>query len=77
MDVLQEHGISRRTEDMSPDGFLQVSRDAEGDFIVTVSDGRKTTSVEFVCHCSKSPEVVKALEKLKSAIDQDNKVNQQ
>lgn len=74
MNALQELGISRRREDMSPDGFLQVSLDAEGDFIVTVSDGRKTTSVEFVCHCAKSPAVIEALRNLKSAIDQDNKL---
>lgn len=64
MDSLQELGISRRKEHMSPDGLLNVFRDTEGDFIVTVSDGRKTTSVEFVCHRSNSPAVIEGLKKL-------------
>lgn len=75
MDTLHELGISRRSEDMSPDGFLQISQDAEGDYVITVCDGRKTTSVEFVSHCAKSPAVIDALENLKRAIDQDNKAN--
>lgn len=73
--TLQELGISRRREDMTPDGFLQVTQDSEGDYVVTVCDGRKTTSVEFVVHCPRSRNVIEALAILKAAIDADNEVN--
>lgn len=72
MTELKSLGISRRSEDMSNSGFLQVSQDPEGDYAVTVCDGRKTVSVEFVAHCSKSPAVYEALRALKAAIDADN-----
>lgn len=73
--ALQKLGISQRREDMSANGFLQVSQDHEGDFIVTVCDGRKTTSVEFVVHCPRSQNVLEALKRLKTAIDDDNETN--
>lgn len=72
-ETLAKLGISRRADDMSHEGFLQVMCDPEGDYVVTVCDGRKTVSVEFVVHCPRSRNVLEALQNLKAAIDADNK----
>lgn len=72
---LESLGISRRSDDMSQNGFMQVMRDAEGDYVVTVCDGKRTASVEFVVHCPRSRHVIEALKALKDAIDADNAMN--
>lgn len=73
--LLKEIGISRRRDDMSETGFLQVMVDNEGDYGIMVSDGKRCTQVEFVVHCCRSPKVIEALALLKTAIDEDNIFN--
>ncbi len=73
-----------RCEDMRPygKGVLSVDRDNEGDYHIQIMvDDRQGSddfenyhrvSLEFVSHCSRSPETIKALENLMLAIEKDN-----
>lgn len=77
--------MSSRCEDMRPfgKGVLTVMKDNEGDYHIQVMvDDRQgkddfenyhRVSLEFVSHCSRSPETLKALENLMNAIEEDNK----
>lgn len=69
--------LIERPEDMSEDGRLSVFRDNEGDIHIRVippldrSDDY-APSVEFVCHCQRSPRTVAALNALLEAMRLDN-----
>jgi len=69
--------LIERPEDMSPDGRLSVFRDSEGDIHIRVIPPleRKddfAPSIEFVCHCQRSPRTVAALNDLLEAMRLDN-----
>lgn len=65
-----------RQEDMSPTGRLRVTQQADGDVIVTATDGKgNQTSVEFCSITSgggQSPRTLKALRDLYIAMELDN-----
>ena len=72
-----------RYEDMSPDGWLKIHQQPDGDLVVAFS-GRDMTDELFIgqvefCECGqgggRSPETRKALIALAEAMDKDNKNN--
>lgn len=73
----------RRSEDMSPDGFLKIFQTRDGDIHVVVCQSKDrmdgiSQSVEFCTPISgggRSPNVRDALLKLMEAIEKDNKEN--
>lgn len=69
--------LIERPEDMSPDGRLSLFRDSEGDIHVRVIPPMErqddyAPSIEFVCHCQRSPRTVEALNNLLEAMRLDN-----
>lgn len=77
--------IATRYEDMSPDGYLRIMQQEDGDMIVTIfpeEDKRRSAfpSVEF-CSCAggggRSPHTRAALQALMVAIQKDNAENPQ
>jgi hypothetical protein len=72
----------RRKEDMSPRGFLQITRDESGDVVIGsygMRDGlvQPCTPVEFCISSggNRSPNTVRALIKLAEAMEKDNLEN--
>lgn len=78
MDVV----IVDRKEDMSPDGYLRLTMEADGDVIISVASGGASGGVEGfadVQFCTKfggggaSPRTHKALRELMRAMAEDNR----
>ena len=62
----------RRTEDMSPDGSLDLMQCEDGDITVTVSDGCGLgVMVEFTLSGGHSPHTIEALRYLMDAMRRD------
>ncbi len=65
----------RRLEDMSPDGFLELYQQDDGDIIITVkesdNEGGNRASVEFCMSGTRSRQTVTALRMLMGAMRED------
>lgn len=69
----------KRPEDMSPDGFLELHKQDDGDIIVSVRSGDTTgvsslyADVEFCNSGGHSPWTLQALYKLMEAMEKDDR----